>query len=231
MKNLLLIFFLLISSPLYAWQITGKVVDAVTDEALLFADVYLMVEGKPVYKEQTGDGGIFLFQDVPENEYQLQINYVGYDLYLSPVFRLTEDSDRGLIRLNPLETGLEAVEIVASKKQVVYQIDKRIIDGSANMMAGGGTAVDILENTPSIRVDAEGNVSFRGSQGFLVYVDGKPSLYSGTQALEQIPSGQIQNIEIITTPSARYDAQGDVGIINIITNKQTDILKMKIKSK
>ena len=81
--------------------------------------------------------------------------------------------------------------------------------------------MDILENTPSIRVDAEGDVTFRGSSGFLVYIDGKPSVFSGTQALEQVPAGHIENIEIITTPSAKHDTEGDVGIINIITKKHS----------
>ena len=94
-----------------------------------------------------------------------------------------------------------------------------MIEASSNLLAGGGSAVDILENTPSIRVDAEGEVCFRGSTGFTVYVDGKPSVFSGTQALEQIPAGHIENIEIITTPSARHDTGGDVGIINIVTKK------------
>ncbi|MBQ7822902.1 MAG: TonB-dependent receptor [Bacteroidaceae bacterium] len=220
MRTLFFIFLSLISYPLYSLEVKGKVVDAVTKEALLFSDVYLSVGGKTLYKEQTDESGLFLFKNVPENEYVLQVNYFGYDPYISPAFKLSgKNADMGIIGLRPLETGLETVEIVASKKQVVYQIDKRIIDGSSNMMAGGGTAVDILENTPSIRVDAEGNVSFRGSQGFLVYIDGKPSLYSGTQALEQVPSSHIQNIEIITSPSARYEAEGDVGIINIVTKK------------
>ena len=96
-----------------------------------------------------------------------------------------------------------------------------MVEASSNMMGGGGSAVDILENTPSIRVDAEGDVTFRGSSGFLVYIDGKPSVFSGTQALEQVPAGHIENIEIITTPSAKHDTEGDVGIINIITKKHS----------
>ncbi len=96
-----------------------------------------------------------------------------------------------------------------------------MVEASSNLMGGGGSAVDILENTPSIRVDAEGDVTFRGSSGFLVYIDGKPSVFSGTQALEQVPAGHIENIEIITTPSAKHDTEGDVGIINIITKKHS----------
>ena len=132
-------------------------------------------------------------------------------------FILTEQiKDLGIIPMQMLEVGLQEVEVVANKKQVIYKLDKKIIEASSNLLSSGGTAVDILENTPSIRVNAEGEVTFRGSSGFTVYVDGKPSIFTGTQALEQIPSGQIQNIEIITTPSAQHDTGGDVGIINVM---------------
>ena len=89
------------------------------------------------------------------------------------------------------------------------------------MSASGGTAIDVLKSAPSVRIDIDGNVSFRGSSGFVVYVDGKPSMLEGTQALAQIAAANIEDIEIITTPSARYRADGDVGIINIITKKQS----------
>ena len=127
----------------------------------------------------------------------------------------------GDLMMKPLEIGIAEVEVVASKRQLVYKLDKKVVEATSNMMAGGGSAVDVLENTPSIRVDAEGDVTFRGSSGFLVYIDGKPSVFTGTQALEQVPAGHIENIEIITTPSAKHDTEGDVGIINIITKKHS----------
>ena len=96
--------------------------------------------------------------------------------------------------MSPLEVGIAEVEVVAEKRQLVYKLDKKVVEASSNMMGGGGSAVDILENTPSIRVDAEGDGTFRGSSGFLVYIDGKPSVFSGTQALEQVPAGHIENI-------------------------------------
>lgn len=101
-----------------------------------------------------------------------------------------------------MEVDVAEVVVQAAKRQVIYKLDKKIIDASNNLMSSGGTAVDILENTPSVRVDVDGEVTFRGSSGFKVYIDGKPSFYSGSQALQQIPSTQIENIEIITTPSA-----------------------------
>lgn len=205
-------------------RIKGKIVDAGTNQPLDFADVLLFKKGdsNPVFHALPDRDGSFGIADVKNGEYSLMIRLVGYDLFTRPDIVLASSSatvDLGTIAMKPLEVGLAEVEVVAQKKQVIYKLDKKVIEASSNMLASGGTAVDILENTPSIRVDAEGEVSFRGSTGFAVYVDGKPSVFSGTQALEQIPSGHIENIEIITTPSARHDTGGDVGIINIITKK------------
>lgn len=205
-------------------RIKGKIVDAGTNQPLDFADVLLFKKGdsNPVFHALPDRDGSFGIADVKNGEYSLMIRLVGYDLFTHPDIVLASSSatvDLGTIAMKPLEVGLAEVEVVAQMKQVIYKLDKKVIEASSNMLASGGTAVDILENTPSIRVDAEGEVSFRGSTGFTVYVDGKPSVFSGTQALEQIPSGHIENIEIITTPSARHDTGGDVGIINIITKK------------
>ena len=115
---------------------------------------------------------------------------------------------------------LEGTVFTAEKKPVVYRLDRKTVSGSSSLSAAGGTAVDILKSMPSVRIDADGEVSFRGSTGFLVYVDGKPSMLEGTQALEQIPAGNIEDIEIITSPSASYRTDGDAGIINIITRKR-----------
>lgn len=205
-------------------RIKGKIVDAGTNKPLDFADVLLFKKGddNPVFHALPDMDGSFGIADVKNGEYSLMIRLVGYALFTRQNIVLASSSavvDLGTIPMKPLEVGLAEVEVVAQKKQVIYKLDKKVIEASSNMLASGGTAVDILENTPSIRVDAEGEVSFRGSTGFMVYVDGKPSVFSGTQALEQIPSGHIENIEIITTPSARHDTGGDVGIINIITKK------------
>lgn len=205
-------------------RIKGKIVDAGTNKPLDFADVLLFQKGddNPVFHALPDIDGSFGITDVKNGEYSLMIRLVGYDLFTRQNIVLATSSsmvDLGTIAMKPLEIGLAEVEVVAQKKQIIYKLDKKVIEASSNMLASGGTAVDILENTPSIRVDAEGEVSFRGSTGFMVYVDGKPSVFSGTQALEQIPSGHIENIEIITTPSARHDTGGDVGIINIITKK------------
>lgn len=207
-----------------AFRIKGKIVDANNNQPIDFADVLLFREGDvhPVFHALPDPDGTFRIADVKDGTYNLLVRLVGYDLYNRPGIVLDAVSkvvDLGTIAMKPLEVGLAEVEVVAQKKQVIYKLDKKVIEASSNLLAGGGSAVDILENTPSIRVDAEGEVSFRGSTGFTVYVDGKPSVFEGTQALEQVPAGHIENIEIITTPSARHDTGGDVGIINIVTKK------------
>lgn len=204
--------------------IKGKIIDAESNQPIDFADVLLFIQGKdnPVSNILPDNNGMFVFDNLNAGNYSLLVRLVGYDVYTYPDIAISSNSaviDLGIIAMKPLEVGLAEVEVVAQKKQIIYKLDKRVIEASSNMLASGGSAVDILENTPSIRVDAEGSVTFRGSSGFTVYVDGKPSVFSGTQALEQIPSGHIENIEIITTPSARHDTEGDVGIINIITKK------------
>jgi outer membrane receptor protein involved in Fe transport len=113
---------------------------------------------------------------------------------------------------------LDEAVMTVEKSRVVYRLDRRKVSGNANLSAAGGSAVDVLKSIPSVIVNADGELSYRGSTGFLVYVDGRPSI----QSLQQISAATIEDIEIITTPSARYKTEGDVGIINIITRKQDD---------
>lgn len=206
-------------------QVKGHLVDATTHKPIDFADLFLIKEGEstPAYQTFPDPSGNFAFSKVKVGTYSFMARLVGYDIVTrtSVVVKDNTPADLGEVSMQPLETGLAEVEVVAEKRQLVYKLDKKVVDASSNLLGSGGSAVDILENTPSIRVDAEGEVTFRGSSGFLVYVDGKPSIFSGTQALEQIPAGHIENIEIITTPSAKHDTEGDVGIINIITKKHS----------
>ncbi len=148
---------------------------------------------------------------------------LGYRPYTSDTiaFRSGRPIDMGTVSLVPEENRLEGIAVTGSRGRIVYKLDRQRISGSASLSAAGGTAADILGSTPSVRVDADGEVSFRGSTGFLVYVDGKPAVQEGTRAMEQIPASTVADIEIITTPSARYKTDGDAGIINIVTKRQT----------
>ena len=205
------------------YSIKGRLKDAESGQVIDFADVllYQTGESQSPMRSFPDDKGEFFFKDVRNGSYTLMVRLVGYDIFSKKNLELKDGSHLNLgdIKLQPLEVGLAEVEVVAEKRQLVYKLDKKVVEASSNLLGSTGSAVDVLENTPSIRVDAAGDVTFRGSAGFLVYIDGKPSVFKGTQALEQVPAGQIENIEIITTPSAKHDTEGDVGIINIVTKK------------
>lgn len=205
-------------------QIHGRLLDASSREAIDYADIFLYETGnsKPIQQTFPNERGEFRFEQIGKGRYTIMARLVGYDILSKRDIEANGSPvNLGDLMMKPLEVGIAEVEVVASKRQLVYKLDKKVVEATSNMMAGGGSAVDVLENTPSIRVDAEGDVTFRGSSGFLIYIDGKPSVFTGTQALEQVPAGHIENIEIITTPSAKHDTEGDVGIINIITKKHS----------
>lgn len=139
---------------------------------------------------------------------------------VTQVFQAAQDT-LGTSIFSVVEVLDEAVA-TADKSRVVYRLDRQKVSGSGNLSAAGGTAVDVLRSIPSVQVNADGELSYRGSTGFLVYVDGRLSVLEGTQALQQIPAANIEDVEIITTPSARYKTDGDVGIVNIVTRKQDE---------
>ena len=120
-------------------------------------------------------------------------------------------------------TLMREVSINGQRQRISYRLDRQQIDASQVLTAQGGTAFDVLRAVPGVIIDADGGLSFRGSQDFLVYIDGKPSPLSGTEALQMIGAASIKDIEILTTPSAKYKTDGDVGIINIVTRRaETD---------
>ena len=135
-------------------------------------------------------------------------------LLMSVSLQAQEKSDTTLMR---------EVSINGQRQRISYRLDRQRIDASQVLTAQGGTAFDVLRAVPGVVIDADGGLSFRGSQEFLVYVDGKPSPLTGTEALQMIGAASIKDIEILTTPSAKYKTDGDVGIINIVTRRaETD---------
>lgn len=202
----------------------GKVVDASTGQPIEFADVIVTDLNNKVIASTLVNDGTFVLEQVPNGRFPVSVVLIGYQTYVSEpvVFEQGKSVDMGTIALKVDDTMLQEVSVTADKKRVVYKLDRQRINASASLVASGGTAVDVLKSTPSVRVDADGNVSFRGSSGFLVYVDGKQSPLDGAQALQQVAASNIEDIEIITTPSARYRTEGDVGIINIITKRHDE---------
>lgn len=202
--------------------VSGRVTDGTDDHAIEWAEVFITDLEDHVLSSGIVTDGAFRLTDVPTGrEVLLMVRMLGYDPYVSHKFmaNAAKPTNMGTIRLAPLAVGLEEVTVQGEKNRIVYKLDRQVISGAAAVTAAGGTAADILAGTPSIQTDAEGGITFRGSTGFQVYVDGKLSPLEGAAALQQIPAGLVEDIEIITTPSARYRTDGDAGIINITTKR------------
>lgn len=217
--NLFLFLILLGSSNVFSqYSVTGKIIDGSTAQPIDFCNLILYEHEKPIRSTHSDASGTFLFDKVAKGNYTVEARLIGFTTYKTDV-AVSADINLGGIELKSTAFELEGIEVVAKQRQVVYKLDKKIISAQSNILSAGGTATDILSKVPSIRVDLDGNVSFRGSSGFIVQVNGKPSMFNASQALQQIPANQIENIEIITTPSARHQTDGDAGIINIITKR------------
>lgn len=204
--------------------IKGKVIDHTGKIPMQYVSVALIslrdssIAGGTI----TNDSGKFVINEVKYGRYMLVSTFMGYKRDTVRDIRVTPNNTIIQIPVIALKTGskdLSEVEIIASRTYVEYKIDKKVVNVGTDISSAGGSAVQALENVPSVTVDIEGNVSLRGSSNFTVLIDGKPSPLSGTQALEQIPVGAIQNIEIITNPSAKYDPDGMSGIVNVVMKK------------
>ena len=233
-KRILLLLLLLlpcILTPVCFGQqathvMTGKVVDESDGAPIPAADVLVTdLEDNILSYGATDSLGRFNVDNIPSSDVILVVRTMGYDSFIGEKLSLSGDSpekiDAGVIRLSSSAEGLREVTVTGEKNRIVYKLDRQQISASSSVTASGGTAVDILSGLPSVLVDSDGNLSFRGSTRFLVYVDGKPSPLEGTSALQQIPAASVEDIEILTTPSARYRTDGDAGIINITTKKSS----------
>jgi len=205
-------------------DITGTVLDASDKRPVEYATIalYNQTDDKLISGGISDSEGFFRLKKTPNGTYYLTITFMGYKTLKIADLNLTNDTktlDLGSILLEPNVKEIEGVDVVADQSAISYRIDKKVVNVSQQLTAKSGTAVDILENVPSVKVDIEGNVSLRGSTSFTVLIDGRPTVLDASDALSQIPASAIENIEIITNPSAKYEPDGTSGIINIITKK------------
>lgn len=208
--------------------IQGKVVDDRSGSPIEYANIaiYTLEDSVLVSGGITDADGRFKIKDLNQGAYFVTIKFIGYEIKVIEDINLDKDNHNiklGEISLLTNAQNLNELDVVADKQQVQFKIDKKVVNPSQFLAAQGGSAVDILANTPSVTVDIEGNVSMRGSSNFMVLVNGKPTPFEASDALAQIPASSIENIEIITNPSAKYDPDGAAGIINIITKKDAKL--------
>ncbi|MBN1541276.1 TonB-dependent receptor [candidate division KSB1 bacterium] len=204
----------------------GTVRDSLLERPVEYANVVLFQQNtrKQVTGTVSDKSGRFELPRVQPGTYILTVKFIGYERSVLRGIEVQPGMPRldvGEIVLQQAVIMLDGVQTTAERAAIEYQIDRKVVNVSKQYTAASGSAVDVLENVPAVTVDIEGNVSLRGSSSFTVLIDGRPSILDANDALRQIPASSIENIEIITNPSAKYDPEGTAGIINIISKKNS----------
>ncbi len=205
--------------------IKGQILDNETSSPLEFATISIIdSEDKIITGGLSELNGKFRLEVKP-GIYKAKIDFISYESLIIDPVEVTDTEktiDLGIINLSPSAAILDNIEITAERSETVFALDKKVFTVGKDLANRGGSAEDVLDNVPSVTVDIDGNVSLRGSQGVRILVDGRPSGLVGvgnTNGLRSIPSNMIESVEVITNPSARYEAEGMAGIINIILKK------------
>jgi len=202
--------------------ITGKVVDAKTKQALEYATIVLKnTDTQKISGGITDENGMFDIK-TPSGNYIISIEFISFKSKEYPKQYISKNLNLGTIKLSEDLSSLDEVVIIAEKTTVDIRLDKKVFNIGKDLSIRGGNASDVLGNVPSVQVDVEGAVSLRGNENVTILIDGRPSALvgmNGADALRQIPAEAIEKVEVITSPSARYDAEGTAGIINIILRK------------
>jgi outer membrane receptor for ferrienterochelin and colicin len=207
-------------------SISGVVLDSATNKPVEYATVALMegTSDKPVNGAVCDDKGKFVIKKIQPGNYRVVVSFIGYSTKTIPITVNSHDNDLniGAIKIGDASSILKEVTVEAQKSLIEERVDRTIYNAENDATAKGGDASDVLKRVPMLTVDMDGNVSLRGNQNIQVLINNKPSTIIASNigdALKQIPADQIKTVEVITSPSARYDAEGSAGIINIITKK------------
>lgn len=213
-------------SPPKICSIEGRVLDAQSKRPVEFATVSLMRlrDSSIVSGHSTDEEGRFVLEELPPGKMFLRIDFLGYASHTIEEISLRPDKPKlklDDIMLGSTDAELDIAEVVAEQPTMRMAIDRKIFDVERSALAAGGTALDALKNLPMLQVDSEGNIFLRG-QAVNVLIDGRPINVTGEDRralLEQIPASMIKNVEVITSPSAKYDPEGVGGLINIVLKK------------
>jgi outer membrane receptor protein involved in Fe transport len=218
------------AAKIYDGKISGNVIDATTNKYVEFANValYKMTDTiKPIDGTVTDEKGAFKLKDIKLGKYRVAVSFIGYKNHNTDSIVITDKKpviELGKILMQPNSKLLKEATIVEEAPLIENQIDKLVYNASKDLTVKGGNAADVLRNVPMVTVDLDGNVELRGTQNIRVLINNKPSnimAASVADALKMIPADEIDKVEVITSPSAKYDAEGTGGIINIITKRKT----------
>jgi len=209
------------------YQITGKILDKKSQEPVSYASVILL-DGeteKNIAGAVADESGRFYITGFKDGTYKLRVSFMGYSATDPKEFTVSPSDNSfnfGSIFLEEESVGLQEVVVQGQRQLIEERVDRTIYNAENDLTTIGGDAADVLRRVPMLSVDLDGNVSMRGSSNILVLIDGRQSAIVANniaEALKQIPAEEIKTVEVITSPSAKYDAEGTGGVINIITKK------------
>ncbi|MCX6166104.1 MAG: TonB-dependent receptor [Ignavibacteriae bacterium] len=211
-------------------KITGIVIDSSSNTPIESATVQLfsLRDSSLVTGAATNKKGEFTLE--PRfGRFKLKVSFIGYNNTVINNIKINPETPEVNVGTIKLSTGSEMttkeIEVEAEAPVFENQLDKKVFNVEKTIVSESGSAVDVLKNVPSVTVDADGNISLRGSSNVKILINGRPSAMLGNDpsaVLEQIPSKMIESIEIMTNPSSKYDPESTAGIINIILKKQQD---------
>lgn len=227
MRTILFIFVLITSTEQIFAQLTGKIFGKVTNkqgEIQSYVTVILLSarDSSLIKGDVSNQQGIYNFDEVSAGDYLIKCSYIGFQTYYSTVLHFTGNSLMHDIRLTTAEKLLKGTKITAQKPLIEVKADKTVFNVEQSIQAAGTNALDVLRKSPGVQINRDDQVNMRGKQNVLIYIDGKPTYLDQkdlTNMLKNISSNDIESVELITNPSAKYDASGNAGIINIKLKK------------
>lgn len=212
-------------------EIVGSLKDAQTGQSIEYGNIVLFryKDSSMVSGTVSGKDGFFSLSDIPFGNYFLRASFIGYSTKILDSVKINPRSlklNLGEIKLDESSIELSNVIVTGEKQVLINNLDKKVVNVEKDLTSSGGTAVDVVQNIPSVSIDADGNVSFRGNKNLTILIDGKPSELLGMGSgdiLSNIPTSSVESVELVTNPSARYDPDGTAGIINIILKKRNTV--------
>ncbi len=217
----------LVSQDLLASSVHGRILESLSSESMQFVNVVLRNASNDslIAGTVTDENGLFEFVTIPIGDYLIEVSYVGFETFRTANFsitRLEQKVDLGLISIRLHDAVLDPVEVTAQASTFNFSVDRKIYNVEKDVMSQTGSIADVLQNIPSISVEADGQILLRGTSNFNILINGRASQLlrrNASQTLQQMPAHQLERIEVITNPSAEFRPDGAGGIINLVIKK------------
>ena len=227
MRKIFLYVSILFSNLIFSQNnnltISGIINDSESKTSLEYATISVLdSKSKNLINGVVSDSNGFFNIDVSKGTYDIKLEYISFKTKILENIKVEKSINLGIVNLSINENILDEIEVIGEKTEIEIKLDKTVYNIGKDLTLKGSSVSDVLDNLPSLEVDIDGNVSLRGNQSVRILINGKPSGLVGissNDALKQFPSESVEKVEVITSPSARYNAEGTAGIINIVLRK------------